>query len=168
MIAALFFLEDAQTNPCGLISPETLIRRLSISARSFAVERLVMVDLTRYQSGRHYRHSSRSIEFEYHSTLAPALERYRDQELVFLDLKQNIERLKRPGENLFHSKPPRADALYIVGPDGLDILSRISTSGLRARWLFIPMACPDGVLYAEYALLIAFCVHARKAGWLSL
>jgi hypothetical protein len=86
---------------------------------------------------------------------------------VFLDLKQNIERLKRPGENLFHSRPPSGDALYIVGPDGLDILSRIPASGLQARWLFIPMSCPDGVLYTEYALMIALCVHARKAGWLS-
>lgn len=118
MNAILFFLEDSDLSPEGLVSPISKIRRLSISYRSLGVDKIIMVDKTRYRAGKYYTHSSESVEFEYYDDILEVLHKYSSMDIFVLDLFDNIlnnNRIPTHVSTLGENKSN--NSLFIVGPD---------------------------------------------------
>lgn len=160
MKSVLFFLEDADTDPNGLVSPELKIRRLAITCRSLGINELVLVDLTTYRVGQYYRHCSESFSFRYYTDFTKAVRDFEGREIIVLDLPGNIKKRGFEPENLMGTECG-GDALYVVGPDGINIFDLTDFPAQSLRWVYIPCRQP-GLLYAEHALVIALYEHERR------
>lgn len=164
MKSVLFFLEDMDLSPEGLVSPVSKIRRISISCRSLGVKELILVDLTKFKVGQYYTHSSESFYFRYYKNFVESLYDFSDREIIILDTYENITKHERSAESLLNSKS-NGNALYVVGPDNGSFFNTIDFGSIQKSvphisWVFIPCKEPN-VLYAEHTLVIALYEHER-------
>lgn len=163
MNGIVFFLEDEHTSPNGLINPQTKIRSLSISSRSFGIDTIFLIDLTKYKIGQYYKHNSESIAYHYYDDFHTFLQDYRDNHFIVLDLKKNIDRSWFVGYNVDEFDGYEENNIFIVGPDGYNIFSQFDFTKLHASWVYIPCQEPN-VLYAEHALIVALYNFYKRRG----
>lgn len=123
------------------------LTKIRIETTSLGANLMVIVDHTQYHTASYFH--TDDIKVHIFNTLEAAEAHFAKLPKIYLEPLRVSGKLKStPLPKLKH--PP--SCLYITGPN----TASIPTTGReKATWAHIPMATPNGVFYAETALVLA-------------
>ncbi len=118
MVTVLFHFTDFDPM-YGLGGEKNYIKEWIYNAMVLGADKVIMVDITELKSGKHYRHASSDIQYEYFESLLDVKNTYSQTEFnwVFLESKDIVSDVVSNIEDLETFTHPDTNVIYIFGPD---------------------------------------------------
>ena len=141
MVTVVFHFTDWDDYPGGDL-PKSTVSVWIHDVKAFGADKLIMIDKTSFRIGQYYQHSDDTILFERYDSLEECLEKYPDENWVFVEIDEKSVMLNE----FEHPENP----IYVVGADFSRILNESNIE--PKHWVKIPML-HHRPLYAHVAMM---------------